>query len=48
MDNKDINTMLLEINAEKDITIRLLKMKVDQLTNELNMLKEQASKAKEG
>jgi len=48
MDNKDINTMLLEINAEKDITIRLLKMKVDQLTAELNMLKEQATKAKEG
>ncbi len=39
MPEKDLNTMLLEINAEKDITIRILRMKIDELTREINALK---------
>lgn len=46
MQENNLQTMLLEINAEKDITIRILKMKIDELTREINTLKG-AAKPKE-
>ncbi|OPZ41551.1 MAG: hypothetical protein BWY95_02585 [Bacteroidetes bacterium ADurb.BinA104] len=39
MQENNLQTMLLEINAEKDITIRILRMKIDELTREINALK---------